>query len=448
MRPHIRRPALLVVAALAIGSGIAITGTAPAFAATEDIPPSLSILSAGNAGVVVTAAGLIYVADAPANLIDIYDANGGYLGDIYGTHTGLSGPTGLAVDSSGNVYAANQGDNSITVYSASARNDANPSRDITGGDTNLDGVRGVAVDSAGHVYATDYPANEVTIYAPAATDDAVPIATIGGGGTQLDGPYGAALDPTTGILYVSNLLGGTVSEYTAPLTSPVSPVRVISGLASPLGVAVDASGNVFAANYTANSVNEYDPTADGPATPTTTIAGASTTLNGPAGLFVDPAGDVFVTSATSISEAEFSPAPTITAVSPRSGPTTGGTTVTVTGTGFGPTTELDVDGVPTAVSGQTATGLSFVSATHGVGAVDLVVTTLGGTVTAADGFTYNPVLATTGVDPTVPLEIGASLLALGIVVVVVAAIIRRVRRRKPDAHPKANQRTPKTGLED
>jgi len=435
MRPLIRRPAILAVIALAIGSGIALGGTTPAFAAIEDVPPSLSISSAGNAGVVVTAAGLIYVADAPANLIDIYDANGGYLGDIYGTHTGLSGPTGLALDSSGNIYAANQGDNSITVYSANARNDASPSRDISGSDTELDGPRGVAVDSAGDVYATDYPANEVTIYAPGATDDAVPIATIGGGATQLDGPYGAAVDQATGILYVSNLLGGTVSEYASPLTGPAAPLRVISALASPLGVAVDGSGNVYAANYGGDSVAEFDPAADGAAVPTTTIGGATTTLSGPAGLFVDAAGDLFVTSATTISEAEFSPAPTITAVSPTSGPTTGGTTVTVTGTGFGPTIGLEVDGVPTPITGQTATGFSFVTAAHGVGAVDLVVTTLGGTATAADSFRYDPVLATTGVDPTVPLEVGASLLALGIVVVVVVAIIRRVRRRKPDAHP-------------
>ena len=435
MRPMTRRPALLAVVALAIGAGLAVAGTVPAFAATEDIPPSLNIAFAGNSGVVVTAAGLIYVADAPANLIDIYDPSGGYLGDIYGPQTELSGPTGLAADSSGNIYAADQNDNSITVYAAGARGDAIPSRDIGGVTSGLNGVRGVALDSSGNVYATDYGSDAVTVYAAGAGAGASPAATISGGAAGLDGPYGAAVDPTTGILYVSNLVGDTVSEYASPLASPNSPLRVITGLTSPMGVGLDSSGDVYAANYGDNSVAEFGPTAAGAATPISKIAGASTTLDGPAGLFVDDAGDVFVTSASTVAEAEFAPAPTIGTVSPASGPTTGGTSVTITGTGFGPTAGLEVDGVLTTVTAQSATTLSYVTPPHAVGNVGLVVTTLGGTTTAANGFTYDPVLATTGVDPTVPLEIGACLLAIGIVVVVLAAIIRRVRRRKPDADP-------------
>jgi len=433
MRFSFRRPALVAVIALAIGSGLAIGGAVPAFAADENIAPNLDIISAGNAGVVVTPSGLIYVADAPLNLIQIFDASGAYLGDITGTHTGLSGPTGLATDAAGDIYVANQNDNSITVYAPGARLDASPLRDISGGGTALDGVRGVAVDPSGDVYATDFADNEVTVYASGATAAAVPIATIGGATAELDGPYGVAVDATTGVLYVSNLTGDIVSEYAVPLASPASPLRVITGLTSPLAVAVDASGDVYAANYSADSVAEYDPLANGPAAPTSTIVGSSTSLSGPAGLFVDPAGDVFVTSATTTRESEFAADPTIASVSPASGPTSGGTTVAVSGTGFGPTTELTVDGVATTISARVATGFTFVTPAHAVGSVDVVVSTLGGTATVADGFRYLPVLATTGVDPSIPLGVGVAMVVVGGIALFFDAILRRDRRPGADA---------------
>ena len=51
------------------------------------------------------------------------------------------------------------------------------------------------------------------------------------------------------------------------------------------------------------------------------------------------------------------PAPTVTSVSPTSGPTAGGTTITINGTNF-------VSGATVRVGGVAATGVTFLSATQ------------------------------------------------------------------------------------
>jgi hypothetical protein len=84
-------------------------------------------------------------------------------------------------------------------------------------------------------------------------------------------------------------------------------------------------------------------------------------------------------------------APTLTAVSPTSGPTAGGTTITLAGTGF-------VSGATVRVGGTAATNVAFVSATQltartpagTAGARDVQITNPDGqSATRTGGFTYN-----------------------------------------------------------
>ncbi len=98
------------------------------------------------------------------------------------------------------------------------------------------------------------------------------------------------------------------------------------------------------------------------------------------------------------------PPPTVTAVSPTSGPTTGGTSVTITGTDFATAagaTTVDFGGTAaTSVSCSSTTSCSGTSPAGTAGTVDVTVTTAAGTsaTSAADRFTY--VAVTTGA-PTV-----------------------------------------------
>jgi len=84
------------------------------------------------------------------------------------------------------------------------------------------------------------------------------------------------------------------------------------------------------------------------------------------------------------------PAPTVTSISPTSGPSAGGTTVSVTGTWFFPGSAAAFGGVAgTAVSTSAPTTLT-VTSPSGVLTVDVEVTTAGGTsgAVAGDRFTY------------------------------------------------------------
>ncbi len=97
-------------------------------------------------------------------------------------------------------------------------------------------------------------------------------------------------------------------------------------------------------------------------------------------------------AATTPSYVYVSNLPTVTNVSPSSGPTAAGTTVTVTGTNFvaGKTTVKFGTAAGTKVVVASATSLTVTAPAHAAGTVDVLVTTPAGTsaATAADQFTY------------------------------------------------------------
>jgi glucose/arabinose dehydrogenase len=105
------------------------------------------------------------------------------------------------------------------------------------------------------------------------------------------------------------------------------------------------------------------------------------------------------------------PAPTVTSISPTSGPAAGATAVTITGTGF-------LSGATVTMGGTAATNVVVVSSTsitaktaaHAAGAVNVVVTntdTQGGTLT--NGYTYtNPAPTVTSISPTSGPAAGAT----------------------------------------
>jgi WD40 repeat protein len=86
------------------------------------------------------------------------------------------------------------------------------------------------------------------------------------------------------------------------------------------------------------------------------------------------------------------PAPTISSVSPASGPTAGGTQVTLTGTGFdtasGKTTVIIGGAAATAVSVSSSTTLTCAAPAGAAGTADVAVSTSGGSATLKQGFTY------------------------------------------------------------
>ena len=84
------------------------------------------------------------------------------------------------------------------------------------------------------------------------------------------------------------------------------------------------------------------------------------------------------------------PSPTITSIAPSTGPTGGGTSVTITGANLSGATTVKFGPTAATVSSNTATQIVAVSPAASAGAVDITVTTSSGTsaTSAADKYTY------------------------------------------------------------
>ena len=67
-------------------------------------------------------------------------------------------------------------------------------------------------------------------------------------------------------------------------------------------------------------------------------------------------------------------APTISSVTPASGPGLGGTSVNIVGVDFGTPVTVHFGGIAATVSAQTATSITATAPPHALGAVDVVVT--------------------------------------------------------------------------
>ena len=183
---------------------------------------------------------------------------------------------------------------------------------------------------------------------------------------------------------------GSSTAFWSFVTRPAVPtVTAVSPPSGPLagGTAFTITGTNFVAGSTsvtiggtpATSVNVTSPTSLSAMTPAAGTAGAR---------------DVAVTTpggtATLANGFTYCATPTVTAISEAGGPTTGGTTLTLTGTSFvaGNTAVAFGGTASTNVSVTSATSLTAVTPAHAAGNVNVVVTTPGGSGTLTGGFSY------------------------------------------------------------
>ncbi len=153
-------------------------------------------------------------------------------------------------------------------------------------------------------------------------------------------------------------------------------------------------GTTAATSFTVNSATSISATS-----PAESAATVDVTVTGPGGTSpVNAPADQFTFTAP--------PVPTVTGVSPTSGSTAGGTTVTVTGTGFTGTTVVKFGTVAgTGLVVNSSTSITITSPAESASTVDVTVTTPGGTSATnppADQFMFvaPPVPTVTGVSPT------------------------------------------------
>jgi uncharacterized repeat protein (TIGR01451 family) len=289
-------------------------------------------------GLVVDAAGNLFIADPATNRIRKVTANGiistvagngsaGYSGDNGpATNAQLDVPWGVAVDVSGNLFVPESGDNRIRKVSASGTittvagigtygysGDNGPATSAQLGYPNA-----VTVDASGNLYIADSGNYRVRKVSKDGT-----ITTIAGNGTDGSGiyngdggeaffaslaPVGVAADPG-GNLYVADSYNCRIRRISAGIIATAAGGGSGDGAAAPMAmfsspgwVAKDKLGNVYISDLPTGRVHQITPSGSISTVAGTGVPGysgdygpaTSAQLNGPTGLAVDSSGALYI----------------------------------------------------------------------------------------------------------------------------------------------------------
>ncbi len=318
------------------GAGVTITGSG--FTGTTSVT-----IGGASATSVVVVNDTTITATTPAGTVgakDVVVTNSAGSGTGTGLYTYVAAPTVTGISPN---YGSTAGGTNVT---------------ITG--TNLTGATSVTIGGAAATSVVVVNPTTITATTPAGTAGAkdVVVTTAGGTGTGTSLFTYIAAPTVTGISPNSGPTAGS-TNVTITGTSFTGTTSVTIGGAAATSVVV---------------VNDTTITA-------TTPAGAA------------GAQDVVVTNAvgsgTGTGLFTYIAAPTVTGISPSSGPTTGGTNVTITGSNFTGATSVTIGGASaTSVVVVNPTTITATTPAGTVGAKDVAVTTVGGTGTGTGLFTY------------------------------------------------------------
>ncbi|MGE5108592.1 MAG: SMP-30/gluconolactonase/LRE family protein [Sphingobacteriales bacterium] len=287
-------------------------------------------------GITVNGSGNIYVADylnsrirgiTPAGIVNTFAGDGvaAYY-NATGVMAEFNHPSGVAADASGNTYVTDTDNNRIRKITAAgvvtllAGDGTAGRKDSTGPLAKFNGPTGVAVDAFGNLYIADSRNQRIRKIAAPTTAGVVLVSTLAGDGTaayregadttaQFNNPAGIAVD-ASGNVYVA--------DFTNQRIRKITPAGVVSTLAGdgtpayrdgtgtsaqfkyPAAVAVDIYGNVYVAEYSNNRIRKITPSGV-----VSTVAGDGTAahkdgtgttaqFNKPYGIAVDASGNIYV----------------------------------------------------------------------------------------------------------------------------------------------------------
>jgi len=258
---------------------------------------------------------------------------------------------------------------------------------------------GTPVTISGSGFGTTTATNTVTIGTAAATVTAASATSLTV--TTPAGSAGAAAVVVTNTSDELSVSDADAYTYIAP--PAITSVSPSSGPTAG-GTPVTISGSGFGTTIATNTV-----TIGGTAATVTAASATSLTITTPAGSA--GAAAVVVTNTSdelSVSDAgayTYIAPPAITSLSPSSGPTAGGTPVTISGSGFGTTiatNTVTIGGKAATVTAASATSLTVTTPHGSVGAAAVLVTNTSDelSVSDADAYTYVAAPAVTVMSPT------------------------------------------------
>jgi sugar lactone lactonase YvrE len=271
------------------GSTAIVTGAVVlAFGYAGDGGTAITAELAGPAGVAIDTTGNIYIATYADNRIRVVNGKGiintfagnsgyGFSGDGGPALSAqLSAPRGIGLDSANNLYLADRWNNRIRkIAGGNISTIAGNGQANFGGDggpatsAQLSYPDGVGIDHAGNIYFSDLLNNRVRMITPTGTISTFAgngLAGFGGDGgaatsAELSQPAGLAVD-SSGNVYIADSNNSVVRKVnTQGIISTVAGTGGVEGysgdggaatkaaLMAPLAVAVDASGNLYIADY-------------------------------------------------------------------------------------------------------------------------------------------------------------------------------------------------------
>ncbi len=253
------------------------------------LPAGVAVDSKGNVYIADTAHSLIREVTPDGNINSIAgDGYAGYRGDSQIPTTGeLNRPQDIAIDTSGNIYIADTGNSAIRIiYSAG-------SKAVTSTGTSLAGMLNTFAGN----YAIGYTGDGGISY-QAALDSPSSVAVDPSGNVYLTEPYDGTIRQVNTKGIINTIVGLDVQGFTGD-----GGIASKALLNTPMGVATDASGNLYIADtlnnrirkvvgfsgnistYAGNGILSYSGDG-GPAT--------KAQLNTPQSVAVDSAGNFYI----------------------------------------------------------------------------------------------------------------------------------------------------------
>jgi sugar lactone lactonase YvrE len=230
----------------------------------------------------------------------------------------------------------------------------------------------------------------------------------------ITGTPSVASSPTTYTVTVTDTNSATATAtFSLIVNGPIAATQAVPSTTLAVNHAATAFTPVTGAGGTGSLTYSVSPTL--PAglsmiSGTGAITGTPTVVSS-AATYTVTVTDTTNSTATATFSLTVVTTPVVSSISPAGGAAAGGTSVTITGTGFAPTSTVKFGTASAAsVIYNSATSLTAVSPASAAGAADITVTTAGATssTSAADQFTYVAAPAVTTISPASGLTVGGT----------------------------------------